>query len=44
MLKCSNCHYYYQTSKDDFPCCHYIDMYDDIAPCEYDDDDGVEEE
>lgn len=43
MLKCSNCNYCYQTPEDDFPCCHYIDLYD-IAPCEYDDDDGEEEE
>lgn len=43
MLKCSECNYYYQTSEDDFPCCHYIDLYE-IAPCEYDDDDYEEEQ
>ena len=33
-MNCKDCAYWYQGVDDDFPQCHC--PYDDVAPCEYD--------
>lgn len=35
-MNCKDCSFWYQGIDDDFPQCHCL--YDDVAPCEYDED------
>ena len=43
-LKCANCGFFWQEEGENHPYCHWeVRCPDDKAPCEYDDDDYVEE-
>lgn len=43
-LKCADCCYFWQEGNENHPYCHWESRCpDDKAPCEYDDDDYVEE-
>lgn len=42
MARCKNCGYYWQEENEDFATCHFESVAVwDLAPCEYDDLDGV---
>ena len=42
-MKCVECSYHYKTDEDDFPCCQFRKIAPfDLAPCEYEDDEGVD--